>query len=80
MPEAKKAPPPFENEDTEKLARLISYIPALIHIQNCIAMGDENGNVLKADHEAYTEAVESAADQFFFSATRFNQLNLFAEE
>lgn len=77
---AEKAPPPFENEDTEKLARLISYIPALLHVQNCIAMGDENGNYLKTNNEAYTEAVEFAAGQFLFGATRFDQLNLFPVE
>jgi hypothetical protein len=73
-------PPFFEQEDCEKLARLISYIPAVIHVQNRIAMGGKDGNDLKTDPKAYTEAVEFAAGQFLAGAARHDELSLFPVE
>jgi hypothetical protein len=70
MPESKmtKLPLPFEHRDNEKLAKLIAYIPAMLHVQTMIKLGTEEGLEAGKSKENYNQAIEFAADQFLFAA------------
>ena len=58
----------FEHEDNEKIARLISYIPATLHVQNLINLKTPYGVQISQNSEVYNNALEIAADHFYDSA------------
>jgi hypothetical protein len=68
--------PEFEHEDGEKIARLIAYIPAMLHVQNLIKLDTPYGREIGKHRDIYNDAVEHAAGQFLRAVTEDEEINL----
>jgi hypothetical protein len=72
--------PDFENPDNEKLARIIAYIPAMMHIQNIITSKNAVAEKMFEDKNVYNEMIETAALEFYLSGVNEKDLELPWEE
>ena len=68
--------PDFENSDNEKMARLIAYIPAMIHIQNIIASGNVAARAMLEDKNIYNNMIENSALNFYLSGVNEKDIKL----
>jgi hypothetical protein len=65
-----------EHEDGEKIARLIAYIPAMLHVQNLINLDTPYGREIGKHRDIYNDAVEHAAGQFLRAVMEDEEINL----
>jgi hypothetical protein len=66
----------FGRGENEKMARLIAYIPAMLHVQNLIRLGTPYGCEIGKHRDIYNDAVEHAAGQFLRAVTEEEEINL----